>query len=151
MLKYARSESASTMVVIMGLAMTAGSKPSFEVIIGRQQPMSLAITTTITSVRQITAATENSTLSSRISLRRLASASVSPHSTATLISFQIILNRFSNSISFSERLRIIETLACVTACIHEHWNIGCKYEICGKCILKLGYDRTGKSGADHEE
>ena len=39
------SEQASTMVVIIGLAMTAGSKPSFFAPIGSRQPTSIAMMT----------------------------------------------------------------------------------------------------------
>ena len=50
MLKYINSDIASTIVVINGLAITAGSKPSFLVIIGREQPTILAIAIVNTNV-----------------------------------------------------------------------------------------------------
>ena len=41
-LKYTTSDIASTIVVINGLAITAGSKPIFFANMGNEQPMSLA-------------------------------------------------------------------------------------------------------------
>ena len=94
-----------------GLAITAGSKPSLDASIGRQHPTSLAISTTISRVRQMTAATGIWSLSRTRSFTKLAAARVSPHSTATLISFHMILKISSNSISLSESPRMMDTLA----------------------------------------
>ena len=70
--------------MINGLAITAGSNPSFEASIGRQQPTIFAIRTTIKSVTQITAATVIDNLSRKISFTKFAPASVRPHRAATL-------------------------------------------------------------------
>ena len=51
-LKYINSEIASTMVVINGLAITAGSKPIFFAIIGSTHPISFATITVKNRVRQ---------------------------------------------------------------------------------------------------
>ena len=48
-LKYTRSESASTIVVMKGLAITAGSKPSFLAQSGSVQPITFA-TSTVTHI-----------------------------------------------------------------------------------------------------
>ena len=49
-LKYISKEQASTSVVINGLAITAGSNPSFFASIGREHPISFATITVITNV-----------------------------------------------------------------------------------------------------
>ena len=51
------SDTASTIVVINGLAITAGSNPSLFARIGSEQPTSFAITTVQRIVRLITSAT----------------------------------------------------------------------------------------------
>ena len=56
--KYTSNPSASTIVVINGLAMTVGSNPSFLVNIGSVHPINLATTTIIKIVKQITIATK---------------------------------------------------------------------------------------------
>lgn len=55
--KYTINDRASTMVVMKGLAITAGSKPIFFARIGNVQPIILAIRTVITNVEQTTKAT----------------------------------------------------------------------------------------------
>ena len=50
-LKYTSNDNASTMVVIKGLAMTAGSNPIFFAPKGNKQPTSMATTTDATKVR----------------------------------------------------------------------------------------------------
>ena len=56
-LKYASSERASTMVVMKGLAITAGSNPRRFAPTGSMHPMSIAISTAAISVRQMVMAT----------------------------------------------------------------------------------------------
>ena len=55
MLRKTSSDNASTIVVINGLAITAGSNPKRDANIGRKHPTSLAISTTTNNVRQTTA------------------------------------------------------------------------------------------------
>lgn len=87
--KYRSSDTASTIVVISGLAMTAGSKPILSAIIGRTQPIVFAKMTMQTSVMQTTAATATGIRSKNSNFRKFAPASVTPQYTATRISFQI--------------------------------------------------------------
>ena len=54
MFKKTSSDNASTIVVMNGLAITAGSKPKRDASMGRKQPTSLAMSTTTKSVRQTT-------------------------------------------------------------------------------------------------
>ena len=56
-LKKTNNDSASTIVVINGLAITAGSKPSFEASTGKVQPTNFATTTVKNKVKQTTKAT----------------------------------------------------------------------------------------------
>ena len=49
--KYTNSDIASTMVVMNGIAITAGSNPSRFARIGRRHPIIIAITTAATRVR----------------------------------------------------------------------------------------------------
>ena len=100
-LKYIINDTASTIVVINGLAITAGSKPIFLAIIGREHPIILAIHTVNTSVIQTTNATEVPTPSIYNSFKKLAAARVIPISRATLTSFHITFNMSENSISFN--------------------------------------------------
>ena len=109
-------EMASTMVVIKGDAITAGSKPSFFAAMGSVQPMTLAQNTVHTRVIQITRATmgvravlPSSSRSTSIILTKLARARTTPQSTATRISFQTTFSRSENSISFRLRPRITVT------------------------------------------
>ena len=99
------------MVVIRGLAMTAGSKPIRWATIGSTQPIILAKVTVMTRVRQMIRAIRSGSLSSSISLTKLVQARVSPHRKATRISFQRAMGSSLNSISFRERPRMMETLA----------------------------------------
>ena len=106
-LKYINSDTASTIVVINGLAITAGSNPSFLAIIGREQPITLATHTVRTKVEQTTSATLVVTPSISNSFAKLAIARVRPIKNDTLISFQITLKISLNSISFNDSPRII--------------------------------------------
>ena len=56
-LKYMNNETASTIVVINGLAITAGSNFNFLAIIGSEHPITLATHTVNTNVEQTTNAT----------------------------------------------------------------------------------------------
>ena len=73
--------------------------------------MVLAIMTTRTSVTQTMAAMASGTRSMTRSFTKLAAERVMPQSTATRISFHIASKMSLNSISFSERPRMIETEA----------------------------------------
>ena len=70
--KYITSDKASTIVVINGLAITAGSNPSLFAKTGRLHPIILAIATAAIKVRQTTAATPIPTLSNNISFTKYA-------------------------------------------------------------------------------
>ena len=76
--KYTNSDIASTIVVINGLAITAGSNPSFLANIGNVHPINLAIITTIINVAHTINAILTSTLSIVNNLTKLASANVIP-------------------------------------------------------------------------
>ena len=62
-LKYISRDSASTVVVIKGLAMTAGSKPILLARMGIEHPTSFARTIVARSVRDTTSAISIDTLS----------------------------------------------------------------------------------------
>ena len=62
-LKYISKEQASTIVVINGDAITAGSNPILFASIGSKLPISFAITIVTTNVKHTTAAILNPTLS----------------------------------------------------------------------------------------
>src|SRR5574344_152707 len=109
--KYTSRLKASTIVVINGLAITAGSNFSFLANKGNVEPITLANITVITKVKQTTPAIFMLTPSINNILAKLASANVTPHKTATLISFHTIFNKSLSSISFKYNLRIIVTLA----------------------------------------
>ena len=108
-LKYTTSESASTMVVINGLAITAGSNQIFFAISGSEQPTTFAIKTVTDNEMQTVAAIKTVTLSKIIILTKLQTAKTMPHITATRTSFQISFNISENSISFKDKLLIIAT------------------------------------------
>ena len=55
--KYINRDKASTIVVIKGLAITAGSNPIFLAIIGSEQPITFATQTVNIKVEQTTKAT----------------------------------------------------------------------------------------------
>ena len=110
--KYTSSDTASTIVVMRGLAMTAGSKPIFFATIGRMQPISLAEITVTTSVQQMVAATGIVRRSSRRSLTKLQAANVMLQRAATRSSFQITLKRSRKWISSSDRPRIMVSEVC---------------------------------------
>ena len=99
------------MVVIKGLAMTAGSKPIRSAVRGRTQPITLAIRTTTTRVRQTIRATWICTRSTTRSLIKLHTERVTPHMAATRISFHMACRVSLNSISPREIPRMMETLA----------------------------------------
>ena len=104
-----RSDRASTIVVINGLAITAGSKPIFLASIGSVQPTNFASIIVNISVKQTVRATSTVTLSIIIIFMKLAVASVRPQSIDTRNSFQITLKISLNSMSPSESPRIIVT------------------------------------------
>ena len=106
------------MVVMKGLAMTAGSSLSLSASIGSVQPTIFAQQTVSSIVTHTTAATRTVTASLPISrrstsmiLQKVAAARVAPQSTATRISFQMTWSRSENSTSPRDRLRMTVTLA----------------------------------------
>ena len=114
-LKYASRESASTIVVINGLAITAGSNPRRFAPTGSMQPISIAMSTALISVRQMVRATGIARRSKTRSFTKLAAASVSPQKIATLTSFQMTPGTSEYSISPSESPRMTVTDACPPA------------------------------------
>ena len=100
------SEIASTMVVMNGDAITAGSKPSFSAKSGIMQPTTLAQTTVSTNVRHTVSATVGvihvlpSTIPSKSMIfAKLTAARVMPQKSATRSSFHTTLRMSLNSIS----------------------------------------------------
>ena len=110
-LKYTKSATASTIVVIKGDAMTAGSSPILLDTIGSVEPIIFAKSTVTTSVPHTTNATDADTLSTTWSFTKFAAAKVMPVRKATLISFHSTLKKSLNSISSSDSARIIVTEA----------------------------------------
>ena len=103
---------ASTIVVMKGLAITAGSKPIFFASSGSVQPTNFAQNTVTTRVRHMVSATINSRPSKSMSFAKLHTASVIPHTSATLNSFHMTLKMSLNSISPRDMARIMVTDAC---------------------------------------
>ena len=99
------------MVVMNGLAMTAGSKPMRFASTGSEQPTSFAASTVTTSVLHTTMATGMVTRSMSSNLTKFAAASETPHKKATRASFQRIRPMSLYSISPRERPRMMETEA----------------------------------------
>ena len=97
------------MVVIIGLAMTAGSKPSFFAPIGSRQPTIIAMMTVQNSVTETTAAIIMLVLVKMMMRRKLTSASAAPETTATPISLISTRGQSRSSISPSARLRMTVT------------------------------------------
>ena len=95
--KYTDSEIASTIVVMSGDAMTAGSNPIFAATSGSVQPTSFAKQTTRTRVMHTMIAILSSRWSRTRSFTKLVSERVSPQRIATRISFQIVLKMSPNS------------------------------------------------------
>ena len=122
--KKTNNDMASTIVVINGLAITAGSNPSFFANIGRVHPINLAIIITTINVIHTTSDIVTPTLSINISFKKLASARVMLINKDALNSFQITLKISLNSISFKERPLIIVTDACPPAFPAESISIG---------------------------
>ena len=89
---------ASAMVVMRGLAITAGSRWTRLAIMGRKQPSSLEMITVTTRVRLTTMATVTSRWLSMVSRTKLTPARVSPHRAPTWISFQARYTPFTNGI-----------------------------------------------------
>ena len=123
-LKYISKEQASTIVVINGDAITAGSKPIFLASIGRVQPTSLATVIVINKVPHTTKEIVNDKWLNNINLAKLAIARVNPHKRATLSSFHITLKVSLYSISSNDNERITDTLAWEPALPPESISIG---------------------------
>ena len=107
------------MVVIKGLAMTAGSKPTLLASIGRVQPTILAISTVTAMVKQTTKAVRavisvlpSSIRSTSMILTKHSAARATPQSTAVWISFHTTRGRSFSSSSPRESARMIVTEAC---------------------------------------
>ena len=101
----------STMVVMNGLAITAGSTPILFAIIGRVAPTNFATITASSNVRHTTKATVTPTRSKTRSFTKLHIPNVTPHRSAVRISFQITRYQSLNRISSSESPRMIMALA----------------------------------------
>ena len=97
-LKYTSKAKASTIVVINGEAITAGSKPNFFAPIGKMDPTNFAITTVIANVIHTAAATITETLSINNNLTKLQTAKTIEQRNATLNSLNTTLNISLNSI-----------------------------------------------------
>ena len=97
-LKYTSNAKASTIVVINGLAITAGSNPNFLAPIGKIEPTNLAITTVIAKVIHTARATGTETLSISNSLTKLQTDNTIEQRNATLNSLNTTLNISLNSI-----------------------------------------------------
>ena len=104
------------MVVIKGLAITAGSKPRRLANRGSVQPTNLARMTVTQSVRHTTPLTSRLMLSLPISsrstsriFRKQAAASAAPQSTAARASFHITRNRSEKCSSSRLRARMTVT------------------------------------------
>ena len=107
--KYTTNDSASTIVVINGLAITAGSNPTFFAKSGSIHPTIFARITVNIMVRATTIAIIGVPPSIKITFSYVAIASTTPQIIATRNSFQIILNMSLNSISSRESPRITVT------------------------------------------
>ena len=99
--------------------------------IGRVQPITLAIKTAITSVRQTTSATTafisafpKSSPSINMTLAKLTIASAAPHRIDTLISFHMTLAMSLSSMFPSDRPRIMVADACPPALPPVSMSIG---------------------------
>ena len=108
------------MVVMKGLAITAGSKPIFSASSGSEQPTHLANTTTNMMVRHttrhttgVTAALPNSRRSTSCIFTKLAAARHEPHSSDTRSSFHRTFRMSEKSTSSRLKARMTATLACV--------------------------------------
>ena len=107
------------MVVMNGLAITAGSKPIFFASIGRVQPINFDTIIVSASVIPTTTATITETLSISKSLTKLAAASVIPQSIETRNSFHII---------WQSGLQIQKRRVLMNA--EESWKISFRSENC---------------------
>ena len=108
------------MVEMKGLAITAGSRPTFSASSGREQPTHLANTTTNRMVRHttrhtsgVTAALPSSSRSTSSIFTKLAPARHTPHSSETRSSYHSTRNTSEKSTSSRLKARITATLACV--------------------------------------
>ena len=110
-LKYTSKLQASTIVVIKGLAITAGSKPIFLASIGSEQPITLAMIIVIINVRQTHNATRRLTLSIIKIFMKLHIPKVIAQHIATLASLKITRHISLKSISFKDKALMILTLA----------------------------------------
>ena len=108
------------MVVMKGLAITAGSRPTFSASSGSEQPTHLAKITTNITVRHttrhtgsVTSLLPSSSRSTSCILTKLAAASAAPHRNATRISFHSTASTSEKSTSPRLRARITATDAWV--------------------------------------
>ena len=103
-------------MVMNGLAMTAGSKPSFLATIGSVQPTTFATSTvtaivahTTKAVRAVMSVLPSRSRSKTMIFAKHSAASATPHSTAVWISFHTTLGRSRSSSSPRDRARITVT------------------------------------------
>ena len=107
-LKYINNEHVSTIVVISGLAIRAGSKPNLSAIIGSVPPINLAIITVKNRLMETTMATLILIAGGRIALLiRNAATRAKPTTIATRNSLNIILTESAAESSPRARPRII--------------------------------------------
>ena len=92
-----------------GEAITVGSKPTRFASIGSAEPTSFEATTVNKSVTQTTSATARETRSKSMSLAKLHTANVRPHSSDTVSSLPITRSRSRKRISPRDRPRITVT------------------------------------------
>ena len=103
------SDTASTIVVINGLAITAGSRFTLFAKIGRHAPASFATIIVTISERETTIEIATPALSISITFANATIAKVTPHKRETRNSFQSILKILPIRISPSDRLLIMVT------------------------------------------
>ena len=113
--KYTKRDRVSTMVVMKGLAITAGSRPMRLAPKGRRQPASFASKTVMARVTQTTKATATDAPSKRIAFPKPKIPNVTPHRTATRSSFHRTESTSRSSTSPRERARMTATEAWLPA------------------------------------
>ena len=117
--KYISRLTASVMVLMSGLAITAGSMPIFSAAIGSVLPTALAkvttkmsVTLTVKATSTVTSAFPSSSRSTSSIFTKLTQASETPQSTATRISFHTTLRMSRGSVSPMDRLRMTAVELC---------------------------------------
>ena len=110
---------ASVMVLMSGLAITAGSMPIFSASMGSVQPTHLAnmttktiVTLTVSATSTVTSGFESSRRSTSSIFTKLTAARQTPLSTATRSSFQMTPTMSPGSVSPMDRLRMTAVELC---------------------------------------